>query len=367
MAQIETRLDLARHLQSKMAASRTDWLATGDDEEVPGRTMLKTYLVEAHDGEGVVLDRLSQAGLALGFAASATKDPGLFRLATQEWEVWCDISLGRFWRLHTTAPVTAADQFRDKLVGGTRWLDNVWFAPSYLEGLPERVSARMLSFTLNHDRRRLNPRGVLFSESDFVTFRLWSSHAEATLHKLREGNVVPHGVSVRSVKLRSGADETDGEYCEAEYYHHGKITASGTSFDEHNRLVLEALKDYRAVVEKFERAHAMGAVINEDGYRIVAGDPIVLDVEWQVENLEYSVNRMFSSTEPFRLWGLSEKVAPDHFRARAVDLHFGGVLSFDITPRNVVIQLPRGVCGNTIARFLSNLLMHVNSDAQVAA
>jgi hypothetical protein len=58
-----------------------------------------------------------------------------------------------------------------------------------------------------------------------------------------------------------------------------------------------------------------------------------------------------------------ERLGPDHFRARAVDLHFGGVLSFDITRRNVVIQLSRGVCGNTVVRFLNNLRFHVNADA----
>lgn len=368
MQHIETRRELARYLQAQMAASRTGWLATGDDddqEEASGKTRLKTYLVEAHcPSPGDELEALAPLGKGMGFSAGATKDAGLFRLATSSGDFWCDTSLGRFWRLHTTVQVKDADRFRDELVSKARWLDNVWLSPDYLEAFPAKVGAEMMTFSLHHDRRKLNPVGRVFSDSDYVSLRLWAARPEQTLAKLRGAEVFPHGVSVRSVQLRSGADEADGEFCVAEYFHHGKVTASGTSFDEHNRLVLEALKDYRATVEHIEQEYGLAATTDDAGRRAVVGKPIVIDVTWEVADLRRAVARMFKSTDPFRLWGLPEEVSERHFRAQAVDLHFGGVLAFDITPERVVIQLPRGVCGNTVVRFLSSLRRHVNSDAR---
>jgi type I restriction-modification system DNA methylase subunit len=55
----------------------------------------------------------------------------------------------------------------------------------------------MLTFSLNHDRRPLNESDEPATDSDFVTLRLWASHAQETLQKLRAAAVFPHGVSIR--------------------------------------------------------------------------------------------------------------------------------------------------------------------------
>jgi hypothetical protein len=346
-----------------MMASASAWCAADEDEEAPGRTMLKTYLVEAHcPTDQSEPDALSDLGEHVGFRVAPTEDAALLKLTAKGAEVWCDTSLGRYWRLHTTAPVRDADKFRDTLVSGGTWLDNVWFSPRYLEGFPYTVGAEMLTFSLKHDRRPLNPTGQRVSESDFVSLRLWASRPGQTLLKIRNADVFPHGTSLTSVKLRSGDAEPYGQYCVAEYFHHGKITASGTSFDEHNRLVLRAIRDYGGVVEGIEARYALAATKNEHGHRVVVGSPIVIEVAWEVADLRHAVGRMFASVDPFRLWGLPEQVAADHYRVHAVDLHFGGVLVFDITRRTITVQLPRGVCGNTVVRFLSSLRFHVNSD-----
>jgi hypothetical protein len=163
--------------------------------------------------------------------------------------------------------------------------------------------------------------------------------------------------------LHSGADVADGDFCVAEYFHHGKVTASGTSFDEHNRLLVHVLRDYADLVEGIEAKFGLAATVDQGGTPAVAGDPIIIDVDWTLPDLEYAVGRIFASADPFRLWGLPERVAEGHYRARAVDLHVGGVIVFDITRKYVAIQLPRSVCGNTVVRFLNNLRFHVNSDA----
>ena len=97
----------------------------------------------------------------------------------------------------------------------------------------------------------------------------------------------------------------------------------------------------------------------------MTGDPIVIDMDWTMPSIEHVVGRIFSAAEPFRLWGVPERVTDKHYRARAVDLHVGSTLTFDITDKHIVIQLRGGTCGNTIVRFLGGLHYHVNSDVGV--
>ena len=365
VAAIETRRDLARYLQTQMLASRGRWGTAADEEDVGARTMVKTYLVEAHcshDDEATAL-ALTALGGSVGFHIVRAAEPGLFQLVAPGVEFWCDTSMGRFWRMHTTAPVKDADPLQDRMVSSAPWLDKVWLPPDYLENLPAKTGARMLTFSLNHDRRPLSKGDEPTTDADSVTLRLWASHAQETLRKLRNAAVFPHGVSIRSVRLRSGATEPDGAYCVAEYFYDGKVTVGGTSFDEHTRLIVGVLRDYGALVESLEKHYAIGTVQDHHGHPTVIGDPVVVEVDWTLPDLEFAVARIFGSAEPFRLWGLPERLADGHYRARAVDLHVGGVLTFDITRKYVAIQLPRGVCGNTVVRFINHLRFHVNADA----
>lgn len=349
-----------------MVAARAVWPPSADDDEDRGRTSVKSYLLEAHsegaDGQRAG-DLLSAIGDQAGIQVHGTDDEDLFRLSKKEVDVWCDTSLGRFWRLHTVAPVKIADPLHALLVRTSPLLDHVWLPPRYLEELPRRTESLMQTFSLSHDRRPMHQEGVEGEDFDYVTLRLWASRAAESLKKLREVDLWPRGISIRSVRLRSGDSQPDGDFCVAEYFHTGKVTANGTSFDEHNRILVQVLQDYRALVEGIEARFAIGFEQHDLTAGQMTGQPIVIPMKWTVADLEKAVGRMFSSTEPFRLWGLPEKLADDHFRVRAVDLHVGSTLTFDITRDHVVVILPRGTCGNTIVRFLGSLQYHVDADA----
>lgn len=361
---IRNRRDLARHLQDQMTAARLPWPPPEAEEESPGRTHVKTYLVEAHAHDAPSADPkalLADIAVRVGAQVSDTDDADLAVVRQGDNEYWIDISDRRFWRLHTIAPVKVSDPLRDALVEATPWVDRVWLPPSLLESLPQETGSDMLTFSLVHDRRPLTAEGSSALDANFyVSMRLWATRAAETLKKLRTAEVFPHGTSVRSVQLRIDAEDAEGEFCVAEYFNHGKVTATGTSFDQHNRVLLFVIGAYRRLVEGIEERYGMG--YEGDPPRLV-GDPIVIEMQWTVQDLQFAVQRIFANVDPFRLWGQPEKVADGHYRARAVDLHIGCTLTLDITRDRVVVQLPRGTCGNTVLRFLSNLEYHVNSEA----
>ena len=350
-----------------MIAARSAWPPSEDEDQDRGKTSVKSYLLEAHPrdacGQGAG-DLLSDIGGQIGIQVRPTDDEDLFRLTKEDAEFWCDTSLGRFWRLHTVAPVQRnADPLHQILVRTSPFLDNVWLPPRYLEELPRRTDSLMQTFSLSHDRRPMHQEGVEGEGFDYVTLRLWASRAAENLKKLRDVDLWPHGVSIRSVRIRSGDLRPDGDFCVAEYFHSGKVTANGTSFDVHNRILVQVLRDYQALVEDIEARFAIGFERHSPTTGHLTGQPIVIPMKWTILDLERAVGRMFSSTEPFRLWGLPEKLGDDRFRVRAVDLHVGSTLTFDISRDHVVVILPRGTCGNTIVRFLGGLHYHVDADA----
>ena len=359
---IRNRRDLAQHLQAQMVAARTPWGVEDGEVETEGRTKVKTYLLEAHTNIENPIETLEQIASKLGLRVQPTDDHDLYRLEEDGYDFWCDTSMGRFWRVHTVAEVGVSDTLRDRLVRSTPLFDNVWLPPRYLETLAERTKAHLQTFSLSHDRRVLHDEGAEVSDFDYVTLRLWASRAERTLAKLRDSKVFPRGVSIRNVQLRSGSWEPDEGFCVAEYFHHGKVTASGTSFDEHTRLLVDVLRDYRKLIEGIEERYAIGFATQNDGCTQLSGDPIEIQMQWSVDDLEFAVRRMFTSVEPFRLWALPEKIGKDRYRAYAVDLHVGNTLTFEVGRDRIVILLPRGTCGNTVIRFLSSLSYHVDSD-----
>ena len=80
-----------------------------------------------------------------------------------------------------------------------------------------------------------------------------------------------------------------------------------------------------------------------------------------ISNLEVFCESIFSSGEPFRLWGVPTRLAKDFYRVQALDLHMGTPLQFEIGPQFLRVYLPVGSCGNSVVRLYTNLQHHYDS------
>jgi hypothetical protein len=73
-----------------------------------------------------------------------------------------------------------------------------------------------------------------------------------------------------------------------------------------------------------------------------------------IPDLEQFTDSIFSSREPFRLWG-TPRFESGIAEIEAADLHVGQPLSIDIGDQWMRVYLRKGGCGNTVARLASNL------------
>ena len=249
--------------------------------------------------------------------------------------------------LYTGGAAKDADRGPDMLFAGSGFLECVWLPPRALETLAKDPAARMVLFSLRHDRRPLrrapDPEGI-----DSVTLRFWGPRAKETLDKLRHSDVLPMATSVYSVRVRVGDEE---KYCLAEVFHSGKITAIGTSFTEHERIVRGLLDEHETLVTALETAQKTPR-------------RVMIPVKWTLDDLAYGVGRMFSGTDPFRLWGIPEQVGPESFQMRAVDLDVGRVALFTVDRDGLSLELGAHTPASTAIRVVSALQYHVNADVR---
>jgi hypothetical protein len=349
MFTIRSRRDLSLLLERQMTAASTRAGGPAIDEDIEARTALKTFLLEAHgrmrsDPYGALQELCGP----LGITVERTDDAHLVALwLGEEVQLWLDTSGTRIHRLYTVGTAKDADRVHEMLVSGSGLLECVWLPPRALETLAKSHEAKMVLFSLRHDRRPLrrtpDPEGI-----DSVTLRFWGPRAKETLDKLRHSDVLPMATSVYSVRVRLGDDE---RYCLAEVFHTGKITAIGTSFAEHERLVQALLTEHDTLVTALETAQKTPR-------------RVMIPVRWTLDDLAYGVGRMFSGTDPFRLWGIPEQTGPESFQIRAVDLDVGRAALFTVDREGLSLELGSRTPASTAIRVVSALQYHVNADVR---
>jgi hypothetical protein len=345
MQSIRTRADLALLLERHMAQSSARSGQPPQDEEIEGRTALKTYLLSAHGRmRSDPRAALGEVAGALGLQVRASGERELLELALGETVLWLDSTTARFPRLYSVSPAKDSDRVAAALVAATGLVEPIWLPPRMLESLARTTSTTMVLFSLRHDRRPLR-RAPDKDGIDSVTLRFWGPRARDTLDKLRRSEVLPAATSVYSVRLRGGDEPC---YCLAEVFHNGKITAIGNSFQEHERMVRAILDHHGASAEQLEQSRSTRRLF--------------IPISWTIDDLGYAVVKMFGGAEPFRLWGLPELLPPDAFRVRAVDLDVGRPATFTLSQKGVSVELGPQTPASVLVRFLSNLQYHVNAD-----
>ncbi len=333
------------------AASAPVGSAPAPDDDIEGRAALKTYLLESHgrmrtDPYAALTELCAQFGMTV----THTDDPGLLELLLGDLALWMDVTQARVLRLYTVGAARETDRVHEMLVSGTGLLECVWLPPRALEALARAPGVRMVLFSLRHDRRPMR-RAPDENGIDSVTLRFCGPRAKETMDKLRHSSVLPSATSVYSVRVRAGDDE---RYCLAEVFHTGKITAVGTSFADHDRIlrgILDEHTDRTMVLEPSGRGPRR----------------ITVPVPWTVDDRGYAVGRMFSGAEPFRLWGLPELASGEVYRTRAVDLDVGRTATFEVTPAGVAIELDAQAPASVAVRFISGLQYHINADIETEA
>ena len=141
------------------------------------------------------------------------------------------------------------------------------------------------------------------------------------------------------------------------FYHNGQVTNRSTSFADHRATVGFVLDLYRQITERAEQHLWFETTdVNGGGYTI-AGAPLLIQF---TNSLNSDTFRRFvelglqRKTSRFRIGGYVTWHGPTKIHMVAFDRHLWQPVLLEATNNQIVALLPRGTCGNTIHRLITN-------------
>jgi len=271
-------------------------------------------------------------------------------------DIYLDCENPRYWLLHGTGDGDAIAEFLLRQVRKHSILDHAWIPSDMIETFTNTGLFRGFRLSFNRNQhKKLNTDTSL----DQLSMGFWGSQAKRTLGYIKGSPELKNGIALAKIKVRLTDNNED-------LYSDGRVTARGSSFVEHLAFVKKVYLDtYAPQIRKIEQQYALHLQTDDDGQSFLRGEPIVFSFDKKIDDLAAFCEDLFSSGEPYLLWGNPTLLSSNYYRVQAVDLHVGSQLAFEIFPDFVRVYLPRKSCGNTILRLYTNLQHHYDALVKV--
>lgn len=344
--------------------------------------MVKSYIIESHKP----LTELATSNYKV--KVLKTDDSTLFVVRFKRKDMkrfstlYADTLNERFWTIHTVEKSAVIDPFIDKIAKTEIKKDYVWFPSQYMERFKEKGSPR--SITIQYSEVTGTDEEKLIGT---LSMKLWGSAAGDVLELFRKLSHIKSAIQQQSNEQLyhilgvceglshsspvSGIGityvvETDEsqQFVLDDIMHKGKFTArGGNSIDGHLYLLRTAKEDYFTAIKYIEEEIAIR--FKKVGPLKVSGHPLTIVLSRPIEDVESFSQEVTSCKNPFRFSGFLRYASEDFAAITGVDLHTGGKLNLEIANGWIRLYLPRGSCGNTIARFYSLIQHNYDSNAKL--
>ncbi|MBM3210881.1 hypothetical protein FJZ33_01590 [Candidatus Poribacteria bacterium] len=187
---------------------------------------------------------------------------------------------------------------------------------------------------------------------------------QKSLPKLQENYYPLHSIS----QLRFPSTGRGGH----DFYYNGKVINRSDSFTDHRAHLLYVLKIYKGATEDAEQKawysiekttlQLQGKFTTLHGAPVVMkfGEPISTQTfeKWIASTFQRKRNR-------FRLWGNPIRLGTNKVHVYGADRHLWQSIFLEITNKHVVAILPKGTCGNTIHRLVTNIQRYIDPGVDV--
>ena len=151
-------------------------------------------------------------------------------------------------------------------------------------------------------------------------------------------------------------------------YHDGHATNRSESFAEHRSQVAKVVRLYRSVTEHSEdRLWVNTTEVDGDGFT-VSGAPVTIQFRQPLNEATFArfVNLgLKRRTSRVRIGGYVTWRGPTKVHVAAIDRHLWQPFLLEATSSQLVAVLPRGTCGNTIHRLVTNVQRLVDPSVDV--
>lgn len=373
--EVQTRVDLAEYLSRSLPG---DYKAVLDDGIRQTATFVKSYLLEAHrDGNSSLNQRLA----SVFHKVVPLRDKSLLlALDDKDHAYFLDLQHPRFQLMHSIDNSSRTDQtFRQLTEGNVAGFDHLWMPREFLR---DTQRGQLTGFKFRYRTAIAGAEAVEREVVDSGTGEIISgwrgkskfrmevaedATAEEEYSSLMKLPVFQGRKALEQVQFRSIDADQPGDYIVSGIYSYGKVIGKGTSIGGHFLTLDSVIDAYQRVISRIEEEFSLGWV-SESGGHVLRGDPFLFRFPDDVEivDLNAFTASLFNGTQPFRLFGVPHSVRERRIDVEAIDLHTGDPLSIELTPEWMRVYLPRGSCGNIVARLFTNFQHAMSSEIKLS-
>lgn len=263
---------------------------------------------------------------------------------------YLDVSKDRLWVLHS---IGSADEMNDLVSIMTErdgsMMDLPWLASDSLDTIGH-FGEMSAGFNLRYRNEFM--KGGQDSDVEDMTMRFWGSAALELIEQLRKSERIKAGLSLSGIGL---THEVENGYVKEQISYDGRIMAiKGDSIDSHFSIISKIQSYYEHILNLLESEYRFNFEKMAHGVAF-RGEALSITFEREIVDLRTFAENMFSTYLPFRLWGVVKTLESKLIKVKAVDLHTGGRIDFEIEPHQMRVYLQEHACGNVVTRLIANL------------
>lgn len=351
---VQSRKEFLEYLEDIISMSRED------DEEPRGRPReLKAYMLESEGGfpPSFFSDRITGEVQSTGLDGIK-----ILQVSQNEniLEFFLDTSDPRFFVLHTNEKSDDVRSVVETLTKDRRYtFDNTWFHSNMLYEFTQKNGNTFDGFGVKYDNNTFSIDDGGNSDIDDLGITINGSLAPRVLDIVENEPRIAKAMAFNKVRIRRGQDPTSG-FIQDDLTYDGYLAVKrGKSVQDHLQLIDICRDEYSKTIKHIEESSLGVRTIDER--TLVEGKSFDFEFKNTIENLDLFIERVFNSSDPFKLWGLKSIIRDDYYKITAVDLHAGAPINFEITGNFMRAYLSKGNCGNTILRLLTNLQIYYDS------
>lgn len=274
-------------------------------------------------------------------------------------EFYLDKSDKRFLLLHTNYLSDETHNLVERIAGSTeQQFDSAWLSTTMLKEVSSQLGNSHFGYSVEYDDifQSINEDDII--PEDDIKLEVSGGLSDTVLQLTETSQSIKQKMGYKGIKIARGTNRS-GVLDDLSY--NGRFSVKrGKSIDDHMILVDNVKHDYRAKVEGVERNRLYGTRA-ANGTVNIEGDVFDFSFERNVENWEKYLTRIFNAKEPFRIWGMKNKIDNRFYRVLGVDMHTGHPIDVEVSDHLFRVYLPKDSCGNVVLRLFVNLQRYFDS------
>ncbi|MBX3065223.1 MAG: hypothetical protein KF726_19745 [Anaerolineae bacterium] len=352
-----------------------------------GQGLIKSYMLETGYGVNLLSGKPSvdYVFAETGWSLDSVED-SFYRLAIGgETLGFVETISSRHLAIHSVQDGKTMDTLVKKVVTETSQLDFVWLAGNYLDLLwdfmiKSQSPERFVTFKFEHKDLFEDYSWIDESDDDLEPEReetLIADQRSSTLAiTMRASKIISKLGELQKIlsdfkaikMLRFPAAHLRGGY---DFWDWGKITYRSPSFRDGRQYLYSVINPYQAVTELIEQRVWLEiedfSEVRTSRLSAIKGEPVtfVFPEPLNKRTFDNFIEVTFEKCQgPFKLWGNPIYLSNNKVQVYGIDLHLWQRIFIELTPGRFIMVLPKGTCGNTVHRMVSNIQRYLSPDVE---